>query len=124
MTGPVLRMSSFGKNFNSLVTCGVRHMTFWEIKGTTLKSQKGIFGGTKRLQTAVSIGIMGKDTIVTGMADGSLYRWDGHKLNKDGVKKEHGAAITAMYIQNVACRICSTRTRHADRTRSTTGSDE
>jgi microtubule-associated protein-like 6 len=95
---------SFGKDLNSLVTCGVRHLTFWDIKGTTLKSQRGIFGSTKYMQTALSIGTMGKNTIVTGMANGNLYKWGKknedkievpHKLGE--VKPGHDTAITAIW---------------------------
>ena len=87
---------SFGQDLNSVITCGVRHLSFWKVTGTTLKSQKGIFGKGK-LQTAVTIGLVGKDTVVTGMDDGSLYIWDGHKLAEKGILKGHSRAITAMW---------------------------
>ena len=112
----------FGKDINTLVTCGVRHVSFWEIKGTTLKSQKGLFGRSKNaMQTAVTIGTVNDSekgpVIVTGMANGQIYTWDTHKLKKKtpkfnpkkeqdwtnkkeitkGKQRAHSKAVTAMW---------------------------
>jgi microtubule-associated protein-like 6 len=110
----------FGKDINTLVTCGVRHVSFWEIKGTTLKSQKGLFGRKRKgqgdpMQTAVTIGSINHSKngpmIVTGMANGQIYTWDKHKLPKNGMtpkfQKEggkpkgqqmtHSQAVTSMW---------------------------
>ena len=103
----------FGKDLNTLVTCGVRHVSFWEIKGSTLKSQKGLFGNATKgalknaMQTAVTIGTCGK-YVITGMANGQLYTWDKHKLIKATKTKKggkgggsaemaHSKAVTAMW---------------------------
>ena len=34
----------FGRDDQSVITCGVNHVKFWTIKGSTLKCQKGIYG--------------------------------------------------------------------------------
>ena len=108
----------FGSNVNTLVTCGVRHVSFWEMKGSTLKSQKGLFGKKrKNMQTAITIGTVGGN-IVTGMADGRIYSWNQHKLDEEkstkrfnpkkeprktmskcdpGTQLAHSKAVTAMW---------------------------
>lgn len=104
----------FGKDLNTLVTCGVRHVSFWQIKGSTLKSQKGLFGGRGNskitnykngdviqkknmnpLQTAVTIGRVDGGHIVTGMANGEIYKWNKHKLGERVLA--HSKAVTAMW---------------------------
>ena len=37
----------FGSNPNEIITCGVNHVKFWTLKGSTLKCQKGLFGMMK-----------------------------------------------------------------------------
>ena len=85
------------------VSCGVNHVSFWKIKGSTLKRQKGLYGKTKNICTAVTIGSIhqggsGDYHIVTGMANGRLYKWNQHKLDtKNGILKAHTKKVTALW---------------------------
>jgi len=95
----------FGQDLNTLVSCGVNHVSFWKIKGSTLKRQKGLYGNTKHICTAVTIGSIqdmndsskggGGYHIVTGMANGQLYKWNAHKLADRTVA--HTKKVTALW---------------------------
>jgi WD40 repeat protein len=80
-------------------------VSFWKIKGSTLKRQKGLYGNTKHICTAVTIGSIqdmndsskggGGYHIVTGMANGQLYKWNAHKLADRTVA--HTKKVTALW---------------------------
>ena len=74
---------------NSLIACGVNHITFFNLIGNTLDNKKkGIFGNNKNMQTmfTVEIGeeeVLEKDSRLVcyaGTLNGKIYTWKGTQL--------------------------------------------
>ena len=72
---------AFKPSDDALVSCGMKHVTFWEL-GRTLKSKKGIFGKKKHVKGTQPILCVAfvENEAVTGQADGSLYLWRGRNV--------------------------------------------
>jgi hypothetical protein len=68
---------------NTLVTCGVDHIYFWDVKSKTKK--KGLFGKAPgvKLQSLVSLASLDKGAqMATGTASGHIYAWQGRNCIK------------------------------------------
>jgi microtubule-associated protein-like 6 len=71
-----------------LMTGGIKHATFWRMKGHTLNRAPGLFGKMGKLQTIIcgcpvrANSEKGKvpTGVITGTQDGHLYRWEGRTL--------------------------------------------
>ncbi|CAF0889090.1 unnamed protein product [Brachionus calyciflorus] len=75
---------------NSLISCGVKQISFWNLIGNTLQKKKGLFGKTKDIQTMFTLAFGeqvqdGKDTKLicyTGTINGQIYVWKGNQLEE------------------------------------------
>lgn len=75
---------------NSLIACGVNHITFFNLIGNTLDKKKGLFGNNKNIQTMFTLAIgeqegSGKDTRLAcyaGTLNGKIYSWKGNQLEE------------------------------------------
>jgi len=79
---------------NTLLTCGVKHIFFWDMKDK--RKKKGVFGrgaGVKQ-QPLLSASTLGKK-MVTGTASGHLYAWQGRNCVK--AVKAHAKNASALF---------------------------
>eukprot|EP00727_Mastigamoeba_balamuthi_P005313 m51a1_g14780 hypothetical protein (1397) ;mRNA; r:446353-450955 len=65
---------------NAVMSCGVKHSTFWTITGNTLKSNKGIVSGVGKIQTMHCMAFPTPEYTVIGTACGELYVYKANKL--------------------------------------------
>eukprot|EP00752_Nemacystus_decipiens_P008508 g7598.t1 len=77
-----------------LVTCGLRHVSFWSFSGRNLSHCRGVFGSKGRRQTMPCCAFIG-DTAVVGTCDGHLYVFEnGATALTRSVKAHTGAVYT------------------------------
>jgi len=103
----------------NIVTCGVKSFRVWKVKGRNIKSKKGLFGKTAKIQPLLSIGWLqqagegegdekAKDTYqcVIGAKDGNLCKVDsaedgtcGRKLSEcfGGEGAPHSKAVNTIF---------------------------
>ena len=82
----------------SLVSVGVRHISFWTMKGASLTSKRGIFGKSGKACTMLCCSFSKTgDLTFSGGENGLVYIWDGPRL-KSTVEAHKGAihAICAL----------------------------
>ncbi|GLE07932.1 hypothetical protein PINS_up018761 [Pythium insidiosum] len=82
----VNRFVCFGRDGDSVVSGGAKHVLFWRIEGKTLGSRKGKVSKRGTLQLFPSGCFFGND-LVTGTASGELYVWTGDEVSR--VVKAH-----------------------------------
>jgi len=84
-----IMVSTYSKSDNStFVTCGVKHIKFWNLEGGKLNSKEGVF---KRfpIQSLVSADFLASGDVVTGAYSGDVYFWrDGEAIQ--GFKAHEG----------------------------------
>ena len=84
---------------SSFVTCGYKHISFWNSIGPGLYEQKkGLFGRIGRVQTMLCVASLQSSRTVSGTASGHLYVWDDRNLKK--IVKAHDTAVNALYAVN------------------------
>ena len=78
-----LQFDLFKENTDSLVSCGVKQISFWNLIGNTLQKKKGIFGNIKDIQTMFCVGFgKSKNTYYTGTMSGQVYVWKENQLEE------------------------------------------
>ncbi len=79
-----------------LVTCGVKHVKFWEWSGAGLKGRAGTFGKAP-IQTMLCIAFSSRGDCFTGALSGDVYQWSGGNCTQVIAKAHDGPtyAITA-----------------------------
>lgn len=76
----------------SVVTCGVKHVTFWSLHGNVLSGKPGDFGKTEPVtQLCLAFGPDG--TTYTGGLNGDVCVWKGHRL-ANVIPQAHGVSST------------------------------
>ena len=85
-----------------LVSCGVKHVKFWNLCGNSLKSKKGIFGKVNNtyvmhftssrypcyllqmgeIQSIMCVAFGPNKTTYSGTLSGDIYIWNGNNLAK------------------------------------------
>lgn len=94
----------FNPNSSHLVQCGNEIIKFWEINGRNLQFQDAILGSRAKMQGFLCAGWVGGHAVV-GTADGSIYRFLGHKL--DSMIQAHGGAVNCISYSNDGLCSCS-----------------
>ena len=56
------------------MTVGVKHIKFWKRAGAGFTSKRGIFGSKGKLDSMLSIAFRKGGNVVTGAANGLVYR--------------------------------------------------
>eukprot|EP00003_Mantamonas_plastica_P007140 TRINITY_DN1595_c0_g1_i1.p1 TRINITY_DN1595_c0_g1~~TRINITY_DN1595_c0_g1_i1.p1 ORF type:complete len:1924 (+),score=719.51 TRINITY_DN1595_c0_g1_i1:2008-7779(+) len=79
-----------------IVTCGVKHIKFWNLAGNVFKSEKGIFGRNGTLQTMLDVAFGEGDIVYSGAQSGDIYVWEGRKLQRV-IEKAHTGSIHTIY---------------------------
>eukprot|EP00163_Fabomonas_tropica_P034258 TRINITY_DN93_c0_g1_i1.p1 TRINITY_DN93_c0_g1~~TRINITY_DN93_c0_g1_i1.p1 ORF type:complete len:2052 (-),score=797.91 TRINITY_DN93_c0_g1_i1:729-6884(-) len=74
---------SWAPNDEYLVTCGVKHIKFWLLRGNQLIGKKGIFGKNGSIQTIIDTAFGPDGTCYTGTASGAIYAWKRDPSNKN-----------------------------------------
>ncbi len=81
---------------NSLVSCGIKQISFWTLIGNTLQKKKGIFGQVKDIQTMFCLAFAkGKEMYYTGTMNGQMYVWKGNQL-EEIIPNIHSGSIFTM----------------------------
>lgn len=81
---------------NALVSCGVKHISFWTLIGNTFKKKKGIFGQIKDMQTMVCLSASKtNEKYYAGTLSGSIYVWKNTQL-EEIIPNVHDGAIYAI----------------------------
>lgn len=96
----------------ALVTCGVKHIKFWSVTGTTLRGSRGVLG-TGKMPTMLSLAFgapresqhpdTARDAITfSGSVSGDIYLWVGNRISK--IVKAHDGPIFSMcaYISTLS----------------------
>lgn len=84
----------FNPTNGEIVTCGVKHVTFWTLEGKKLTSKRGLFGRVGPQTHSLGIAFTARGDAVTGTQKGDLYLWRGRELR---VKVEaHAGPVLAM----------------------------
>mmetsp|Transcript_11841 Transcript_11841/g.21676 ORF Transcript_11841/g.21676 Transcript_11841/m.21676 type:complete len:2327 (-) Transcript_11841:669-7649(-) len=85
-----------------LATCGVNHITFWNLDGQVLTPTKGLFGRKGKVQPLLCAGVMSYanvatsvSKVVTGTVTGHLYIWAGAEVIKS--IKGHERSVNAIH---------------------------
>eukprot|EP00794_Sanderia_malayensis_P020047 gene20047-22014_t len=83
----------------AFVTCGVKHVMFWNVTGGSLVGKKGILssiqGKDVKMQTMLSVAFGASDTTFTGAVNGDVYVWVGANLGT--VVQAHSGPIFTMF---------------------------
>ncbi|CAM9383512.1 unnamed protein product [Laminaria digitata] len=82
-----------------MVTCGLRHVSFWAPSGRNLSHCRGVFGGKGRKQTLPCCAFMG-DTAVVGTGDGHLYLFENGSTALTRSVKAHTGSVYTLYSVN------------------------
>eukprot|EP00163_Fabomonas_tropica_P029151 TRINITY_DN615_c0_g1_i1.p1 TRINITY_DN615_c0_g1~~TRINITY_DN615_c0_g1_i1.p1 ORF type:complete len:1806 (-),score=610.31 TRINITY_DN615_c0_g1_i1:143-5560(-) len=78
-----------------MVTCGVKHISFWKVSGNTLKKQKGVFGKICRPQTVLAVAFT-KDHCIAGASDGDVLFFEGNKCVNHVGKNKHAGPVNSI----------------------------
>ena len=68
-------------NSAQLVTCGLKHIKFWNLCGNTLSSKSGILGKFGPSQSFHSLHFNRSNDVIAGAANGALYRFEKNKAS-------------------------------------------
>ncbi|CBJ26175.1 conserved unknown protein [Ectocarpus siliculosus] len=80
-----------------LVTCGLRHVSFWNFAGgRNLLHSRGVFGGKGRKQTLPCCVFVG-DTAVVGTGDGHLYVFENGATTLTRSVKAHTGSVYTLH---------------------------
>nr|XP_039266613.1 echinoderm microtubule-associated protein-like 6 [Styela clava] len=77
------------------VTCGVKHIKFWNLSGNSLTNKRGVLGKLGEVQTALCVRCSA-DNVYSGMLSGDIYVWQGHNLTRI-VSHAHIGGIFSMH---------------------------
>ncbi|XP_012868821.1 PREDICTED: echinoderm microtubule-associated protein-like 5 [Dipodomys ordii] len=80
---------------NKLVSCGVKHIKFWNLCGNALTPKRGIFGKTGDLQTILCLACARDELTYSGALSGDIYVWKGINLIRT-IQGAHTAGIFTM----------------------------
>ncbi|KAK3093757.1 hypothetical protein FSP39_019782 [Pinctada imbricata] len=80
---------------NRIVSCGVKHIKFWDICGNALTSKKGVFGKTGEIQSILCAAFGPEDTTYTGTLSGDIYVWRGNNLDR-AIPAAHKGAVFSL----------------------------
>ena len=92
---------------NQLVSCGVKHIKFWTLKGNTLKPSKGIFGKAGEIQTMLCLAFGPEDITYSGALNGDIYVWKGKNLSSV-IANAHAVSTNTkllFFVKNQNCFI-------------------
>jgi microtubule-associated protein-like 6 len=78
-----------------LLTGGVKHISFWRVKGRSLNIKNGIFGKKARIQPVLCAATITNGPVVTGTVSGHLYVFKGRKVEK--VVLAHTSSVNSLY---------------------------
>ena len=67
---------------STIVSVGVKHITFWALCGNTLTPKKGVFGKAGEIQTLLCLGFGAEDTTYAGTLSGDIYIWKDFNLER------------------------------------------
>ncbi len=67
---------------NTLVSCGVKHIKFWALKGNSLSAKKGVFGKAGEIQTMLCLAFGPDNVTYSGTLSGDVYVWKNNNLSK------------------------------------------
>ena len=83
--------------FNSqIISCGVRNIKFWTLKGNTLTGKPGQFGKAATLQTVFSVGLSLDGSLTyAGMSDGNIYVFQDYKY-KSSLPNSHSSVVLSI----------------------------
>ena len=74
-------MAQFNPFTNTIVSVGVKHVSFWKVVGNALTPTRGVFGKLGTQQTMLCISFDKRFTY-TGANDGTIYQWSENNLTK------------------------------------------
>uniref|UniRef100_G1KXP8 EMAP like 5 n=1 Tax=Anolis carolinensis TaxID=28377 RepID=G1KXP8_ANOCA len=80
---------------NKLVSCGVKHIKFWNLCGNSLTPKRGVFGKTGDLQTILCLACARDEVTYSGALNGDIYVWKGINLIRT-IQGAHAAGIFSM----------------------------
>uniref|UniRef100_A0A8D1JS65 EMAP like 5 n=1 Tax=Sus scrofa TaxID=9823 RepID=A0A8D1JS65_PIG len=80
---------------NKLVSCGVKHIKFWNLCGNALTPKRGVFGKTGDLQTILCLACARDELTYSGALNGDIYVWKGINLIRT-IQGAHTAGIFSM----------------------------
>jgi WD40 repeat protein len=86
---------------NLIVSCGVKHVSFWLLQDGQLKQSKGLLAGVGVIQTMHCMAFPAPEVTLVGTARGEVYIFQGHKLSKV-VPGAHKGGTTALYADKDA----------------------
>lgn len=95
--GPVF-CTAFSFRENVLAVGGSGKISFHHISGKHLRRRSGIWGKLYKLQPVLSIAYLEMGLCATGMADGSLYFWEGHTAK--AVINAHSGPVYCLQVDN------------------------
>ncbi|EDO48487.1 predicted protein, partial [Nematostella vectensis] len=81
---------------NVLVSCGVKHIIFWTLRGNSLNPKKGIFGKTGEIQTNLCLAFGSDDVTYSGTLSGEIYKWKGQNL-AGAIPNAHTGAVFSIF---------------------------
>eukprot|EP01135_Chromosphaera_perkinsii_P001223 Nk52_evm22s162 gene=Nk52_evmTU22s162 len=81
---------------NSIVSCGVKHIKFWDLSGNSLLAKKGVFGKTGEVQSLLCLAFGPDNVTYSGGLNGDIYKFVGNTL-VGSLAKAHTAAIFSLF---------------------------
>ncbi|XP_029642851.1 echinoderm microtubule-associated protein-like 6 [Octopus sinensis] len=82
---------------NSIVSCGVKHIKFWNLCGNSLQAKKGVFGKTGEIQTMLCLAFSPDQTTYAGTLSGDIYIWKGSHLYNT-ISDVHDGPVNTLYM--------------------------
>ena len=79
---------------NTIVSVGVKHITFWTLCGNALTPKKGVFGKAGEIQTLLCLAFGPEDTTYAGTLSGDVYIWNDFNL-EHVVSAAHDVSLKA-----------------------------
>ncbi|KAI8515157.1 Echinoderm microtubule-associated protein-like 5 [Branchiostoma belcheri] len=90
-----MRFNPFSEGNAQLVSCGVKHIKFWELQDNSLTSHNGVFG-EEEVTTILTVAPFKDGVTFSGTVSGHIMVWRGNNLER--TVEGHTAAIISMYL--------------------------
>ncbi|XP_078613343.1 echinoderm microtubule-associated protein-like 6 isoform X1 [Branchiostoma floridae x Branchiostoma japonicum] len=91
-----MRFNPYSEGNAQLVSCGVKHIKFWELQDNSLTSNNGVFGQDQEVTTILTVAPFKDGLTFSGTVSGHIMIWRGSNLER--TVEGHSAAIISMYL--------------------------
>ncbi|GAB6033016.1 hypothetical protein CHUAL_012208 [Chamberlinius hualienensis] len=111
---PIIDIKFRYNSDKSIVSVGKKHVKFWTIVGGKLIGQRGvfcnIFNDNEPIKTMLSLTFGKEDVTFTGAADGTIYEWKGHFLQRILQDAHSGPVLTMKMSTNDGLIVTGSKT--------------